>query len=83
MHRRHAERAVVLRRARERKEYLGDVLADAHPGQLGRYRKSPSLGCGNARCGLCHRYKFPRRTETRGEAVSRVSFREQVRESAS
>lgn len=52
-------------------------LNATHPGGLnvtcpcdrqpGRFRKKKPLDCGNTKCGICHRDKFPKRQKTRQE----------------
>lgn len=48
--------------------------------QLGRFRKMDANDCGNRRCGICHRDKYPKRSKHEQEIKSEVSFQEQLRE---
>jgi hypothetical protein len=48
--------------------------------QAGRFRKRRGLGCGRARCQVCHGYKFPKRMPTGKEREADRVFREQLRE---
>lgn len=47
------------------------------PPAAGRFRKGlRCAGCGNARCQLCHPYKFPRRVPTRQERLAAEAWAE-------
>jgi hypothetical protein len=48
--------------------------------QVGRFRKKKGLDCGNPRCGICHKDKFPKRTPTDQEEISRLGFKEQLKD---
>jgi hypothetical protein len=57
--------------------YQVDCVCDQ---QKGLFRKRRALGCGRARCQLCHSYKFPKRLTTRGESCSELKLIEGIEE---
>jgi len=46
--------------------------------QKGRFRKMDAWDCGNTRCWICHRGKFPKRTKCNREIRSDTDFDEQL-----
>jgi hypothetical protein len=48
--------------------------------QVGRYRKTKGLDCGNPRCFICHSDKFPKRSLTKYEIQADISYREMLDE---
>jgi hypothetical protein len=56
MRRWHQERLICFKHWREHSHFAhdGGATGCANDHQIGRFRKSRGLGCGRARCQLCH-----------------------------
>ena len=57
--------------------FLVDCACDE---EMGRFRKTDAYDCGNARCGVCHSDKFPKRSKTYQEICSDLAMKEQLQE---
>lgn len=57
--------------------YVVDCACDD---QVGRFRKKKSFDCGNPRCQICHSDKFPKREPTEQEQLSKLNFKEQLKD---
>ncbi|MBC8000154.1 MAG: hypothetical protein IAF58_19525, partial [Leptolyngbya sp.] len=66
---RHKDIAVLKRRFREYKSYMG--MGTLAPKTRGRFRKQHPFDCGNPRCMLCHREKL---SSTPSTNDSRLGF---------
>lgn len=67
MKRYHEEKHIIENRAQMYKKLSGQFGQEYVP-TVGRFRKSlKCLGCGRARCQLCHPEKYPKRIPTRKE----------------
>jgi hypothetical protein len=79
MKRYHEEKHIVESRLRKYKQlsgYLGPQN-DQYVPKPGRFRKSlRCLGCGKARCQLCHPEKYPKRKPTRKEQQVNQDFKQ-------
>ncbi len=48
--------------------------------QIGRFRKKKAFDCGNTQCGICHQDKFPKRQLTEQEVISKLDFKDQLKD---
>lgn len=79
MKRYHEETHIIESRLRKYKQLAGysGSQHDKYVPAPGRFRKSlRCLGCGRARCQVCHPEKFPKRIPTRKEQQARRDNRE-------
>ena len=77
MQRRHSERHIAHRHLRDRAQLIHSKSDQqfARDRQLGRFRKRNGLGCGRARCFLCHGDKLLDR-QTREESLADLEMKE-------
>jgi hypothetical protein len=77
MKRYHEEQHIIDSRFRKYKQLSGDPLDTRFLPDAGRFRKSiRCLGCGRARCQLCHPEKFPQRIPTLKEQQAQYDWRD-------
>ena len=81
MQRWHRERHIARKHQRHRVHliYSGSDQTLDRDRQLGRFRKRSGLGCGRARCFLCHGDKLLNR-QTREESLADVKMKDGVDE---
>ncbi|MDA0835764.1 MAG: hypothetical protein O2955_14810 [Planctomycetota bacterium] len=48
--------------------------------QVGRFRKIKANDCGNTKCTICHRHKYPFRQKTRRECIAELVLKEELKE---
>ena len=75
MQRWHRERHIARRHQRDR----AHLIYSESEQQLGRFRKRNGLGCGRARCFLCHGDKLLDR-QTREESLADLKMKEGIDE---
>jgi hypothetical protein len=75
MQRWHRERHIARRHLRDRAQ----LIHSESDQQLGRFRKLNGLGCGRARCFLCHGDKLLDR-QTREESLADLKMKEGLEE---
>ena len=81
MQRWHRERHIARRHQRDRAHLIYSESEQQldHELQLGRFRKRNGLGCGRARCFLCHGDKLLDR-QTREESLADLKMKEGIDE---
>jgi hypothetical protein len=70
MKRYHEEKHIIETRVRDFKKLAGwlNETFNHYMPVIGKFRKARrSVGCGRARCQVCHPEKYPKRTPTRQE----------------